>query len=151
MDRIDLQQPRFTQAEALRLVSELTTRTMQNWAQRGLLEELDTANPGKGAVRLYSGLGIVALRLMRTLTDLHIAPRAARNLVGGMGHAVLELHRSYPTQERNGRLEWLSPRSSGQQLRKAYINIDREREYRIRIQLGDLNEWRFLQAQTFTS
>jgi DNA-binding transcriptional MerR regulator len=139
MDRINLEEPRFTQAEAVQLVPGLTVRTLQNWAQRGLLDELDEVNPGKGAVRLYSSLGVVALRLMRILVDLHISPRAARKLVDEIAHAVLELHSSYPTREEGGRLSWVIPVSTAQSLRAAYITTDRSGEYRIRIQQGYLD------------
>jgi hypothetical protein len=114
-------------------------RTLQNWAQRGLLElELDDVNPGKGAVRLYSGWGIVVLQFMQTLVELGIPPSAAREMADEIGGEVLDLHRSYPTEERANTLRWIVDAATAHTLRRAVIT-KLKGKYSVRIERGDLN------------
>lgn len=140
MDRIDLEEPRFTQADAVQLVPGVTRRTLQNWVQRALLE-LAEANPGKGAVRLHSGLGIVVLRFMQVLVETRIPPSAAREMASEIVQPVLDLHRSYQAEKRAGRPHWNVDAASVQSLRRAYITVSKGK-YRVRVERGDLENVR---------
>jgi len=136
MKRIDLDAPRFSQADALQLVPGLPIRTLQNWASRRLLDQdIEEVRPGKGAPRLYSGLGIVALSFMRILVGLGIPPRAARALFDELTHAVTALHRAYPAEDdSDGRLHWAVAPEITQRLQSAYISSERDGGYRVRLQ-----------------
>lgn len=105
MDRIDLNQPRFTQAQVLKLVPELSAKDLQNWVSRGVLE-VENPSPGRQGKRLYTGAAIVALIFMARITSLGIGPKAAFSMAGKVMDHAEHIHEVYPTNEENGRLVW---------------------------------------------
>lgn len=137
MERIDLGEPRFAQADVVQLVPGLTPRTLQNWAER--LLEFDEPNPGRGAQRFYTAFAIVVLRFMQALVELGVPPSAARDMAAEVSDAVVDLHRTYPAKEEPDRLHWPINAKTAHKLRRAYIFKSKKGEYAARIEHGDLS------------
>lgn len=136
MERIDLDEPRFEQAPTLQLVPRLEVRTLQNWAQRGLLTDSDEVEPGRGSPRLYTGFGIVALTWILALVDLGIAPSNAREMLNEIADHVFDLHASYPAKEEDGQLHWVIDGGNPQSYHRAYIWRGPD-GFLVRIERGD--------------
>ncbi len=103
MQRIDLQEVTFDQAETLALVPGLKAKQLQSWSERGVI---DSPNVGKGKKRLYTGLGIIGLRVMIRLVNFGLPPSDAAEIGRQVMERAFELHEEYPAREGEKRLEW---------------------------------------------
>lgn len=106
MERIDLDQPRFTQAQVLQLVPALSAKDLQNWVQRGVLE-VENPSPGRQGKRLYTGYGIIALAFMAHMTALGIGPKAAFSMAAQVVEHAVHVHEVYPVQFEQGKLPYV--------------------------------------------
>ncbi len=107
MDRLDLETPRFTQAQVLTLVPGLSAKTLQNWLARGVIQHPDIA-PGRQAKRLWSGIVVLALDFMVAISDLGIGPAVAAELAETYVQHAMDLHQNYPVEVGpDGVLEWI--------------------------------------------
>jgi hypothetical protein len=136
MERIDLDEPWFTQAQVLDAVPALTPKTLQNWASRGILD-LHEPNPGRQAKRLYTGIGVIMLAFMARVTALGIGPSAARDMAETVAKHAADIHRAYPVSEENGRLQWTIAGSHYELYHRGYI-IKHKDQHRIIIQMEGL-------------
>ena len=73
---LDLEEPRFTQGEVLRMLPMLKAKTLQNWVSRGIIE-VDESRPGKGKRVLYTPLGVIGLDFMARVTLYGVPPAKA--------------------------------------------------------------------------
>jgi hypothetical protein len=87
----DLDQPRFTQAQVLRLVPDLTRKNLQNWGGRGLLD-LDGADRPKHAKRLYSVIDVVSIAAANGLVEFGLGPSDALAIAAPLAGFVLDQH-----------------------------------------------------------
>lgn len=76
---LDLDEPRYTQAEVLRMLPGLKAKQLQNWSNRGLLDAGEQ-KPGKGLRRKYTPAGVIALDFMQEATLFGIPPTNARQM-----------------------------------------------------------------------
>lgn len=76
---LDLDEPRYTQAEVLRMLPGLKAKQLQNWSNRGVLD-MDERNPGRGSRRKYTPAGVIALDFMQEATLFGIPPTNARQM-----------------------------------------------------------------------
>jgi hypothetical protein len=120
-DRIDLDQPRFIQADVLKLAPGLTAKTLQNWNGRGIFK---TANPfpGKQAKRKYSAIDVIALNFMLIAANLGIAPATAHKVALQITNRATELHDALDPTRINevGLPEWIIE-AGNPEYRKGYI------------------------------
>ena len=120
MERIDLTQPRFTQAQVLQLVPKLAAKDLQNWVQRGVID-VGNPLPGRQGKVLYTGAGVVALAIMARLTKLGIGPRAADAVADrAIDHAVM-LHDKYPVASNSGYLSWIIVTEEASVYHRGYV------------------------------
>src|SRR5215472_4712129 len=105
MERIDLQEPRFTQAQVLTILRILKEKTLQNWVSRGLIEP-GNLNPGRQGKRLYSAADVISLEFMTKATALGIPPSAAKQMTKVVVERAIELHETYDAKEVDGQLRW---------------------------------------------
>ncbi len=106
MARINLHEPRFTQAQVLECVPGLTAKTLQNWLApaRGIfpIEQ----RPGRQGKIRWSALQIISLAYMVIVVRLGIPPHASFALSDPVRTRALDLHRSIdPVPWREG-LDW---------------------------------------------
>lgn len=106
MDRIDLEQPRFTQAQVLKLVPALRAKDLQNWLNRGIFE-VEEASPGRQGKRHYTSVGVIALAFMAELTALGIGPAVAYRMVDTLAEHALMVHKVYPTDKDKNTPFWV--------------------------------------------
>jgi hypothetical protein len=94
MRRIDLDEPRFTQAQVLQCVPGLTPKTLQNWLApaRGIIPIHQ--RPGRQGKIRWSALQIVALSYMVLVVRLGIPPHASFALSTAVKTRALHLHKS---------------------------------------------------------
>jgi len=90
MDRLDLADPRFSQADVLKILPELKASTLQNWANRGTSEAAGQS-PGRQAKRMYTARGIVALKFTAQLNDMLIPPSVALQLSNRVATAAQQI------------------------------------------------------------
>ncbi|TGU89719.1 hypothetical protein EN794_043840 [Mesorhizobium sp. M00.F.Ca.ET.151.01.1.1] len=67
---MDLTAPEFTQPDVLK-VTRVKPPVLQTWINRKAIE-LAVQNPGTGKSRLYSGIDILKIGIMRRLSDLRV-------------------------------------------------------------------------------
>ena len=80
MERIDLDQPRFTPAQVLQaFVPTLTAKRLENWIERKVIEVTEPT-PGRGRGRRWSAAGVIVLTFMARVTALGIGPTAAYSM-----------------------------------------------------------------------
>src|SRR5262245_43943471 len=106
MEKIDLEGGRFTQADVVALVPDLSAKTLQNWNDLGLIGPAN-AKPGRQGKRLYTGAGVVCLAFMAALASQGIRPGIARDLAEDVWKRTLLLHKVHPTSEVGGQLHWI--------------------------------------------
>ena len=104
MDRIDLEQITFTQADVLRLVHGLAAKDLQNWHERKVLTGPST---GKGVRRQYTALGVIAVRFILRMVDLGLKPSDAAQLLPAVLNHALHIHGMHPAREEDSRLRWI--------------------------------------------
>lgn len=105
-----LQKPRYAQAELLRLVPGLTSKSLRNWLDRGVIE-VPTPPPGKAGKLFWAPEAVVAFRLVVDLIALGLKPNDAIPLgIDLTDHieAFLELH-TPPASEDVSDLEFVIP------------------------------------------
>jgi hypothetical protein len=140
MQRIDLEAPRFTQAEVLAMAPELTAKTLQNWTSRNVLEAGE--RPGRQGKLRYTAMGVIALVFMAKLGRLGHSPAAAFHLFDEVSDRVDHLHSGYPATEDDGCLRWPIEASRLSEYARGYI-FDKGGEPTIRIYPNDLALARF--------
>jgi hypothetical protein len=106
MDRIDLDEPRFTHDEVLKVIPVLPRKSLQNWTDRDIVRPANPL-PGKGNRRLYSGAQLCGLDFMAKITALGIGASDAAPLAVQIAEHAATLHRKYPAKEKDGRLHWI--------------------------------------------
>lgn len=94
----NLELPLFAQAQVLKLVPGLTSKTLQNWAARGLVD-LHDPSPGRQAKRLYSAIGVIMLDAMVQMTSLGIGPSDARTMANQIADCAEDLWSREPDEE----------------------------------------------------
>jgi hypothetical protein len=121
MDKIDITEPRFTQAEVLETLPWLKPKTLQNWVSRDVLRIQDP-NPGRQAKRAYSGIDIIVLGFMARLGEsLGIGPSAARELARRVALHATDMHTYYPAKKENGCLRWVIAGDEYDSYHRGYI------------------------------
>jgi len=83
-----LQIAKFHQADVL-AITKLKPELLQTWINRRVIY-LAQQNPGSGRRRLYSGLDIVKLALMRRVADLRMELAVAREIASEAERMLLE-------------------------------------------------------------
>lgn len=142
MNRIALEEPRFTQSQVLQIVPALTARTLQNWIDRGIVETSDRS-PGYGNHRRYTALGVVQLAFMASIVELGMGPGDARELAHSVAAYALQLHATYPAQEENGRLVWRAFTRASEAYYRGYI-VKRDGKLQIIWRMSELGVARTL-------
>ncbi|PRA57521.1 hypothetical protein CQ062_01835 [Ochrobactrum sp. MYb68] len=92
---VDLDEPRFTQNEVLRMLPNLKAKQLQNWNQRGILDVGDQ-KPGKTGKRLYSAMGIILLDFMQQVNRYGVPPSDAVEMAMIAGTIAIEYVASDP-------------------------------------------------------
>jgi len=90
MERLNLAEPRFSQADALQILPELKASTLQNWANRGTSEAAGQS-PGRQAKRMYTARGLVALKFTALLNDMLIPPSVALKMADHVAVAAQQI------------------------------------------------------------
>jgi hypothetical protein len=103
MERVDLNEISFDQAETLALVPGLKAKQLQSWSERGVI---DSPNVGKGKKRRYTGLGIIGLRVVIRLVNFGLPPSDGAEIGTQVMERALTLHEEYPAKEGEKHLEW---------------------------------------------
>lgn len=91
----DLEEPRFTQAQVLKMLPDLKAKQLQNWSSRGVLDD-QRQKPGKGERRLYTSLGVVMLDFMVKMLAFGIPPTAARDMADHFAEAAISFVKREP-------------------------------------------------------
>ena len=107
MQRIDLSQPRFVQAELLQMIPSLTSKMIENWTVRvpGLQP---SERLGSGRKRTYSPVGVVVLAIMVKLVDLGIKPSEAFDIAKQIGLRAIPLHEAFEPELKDELLRWVT-------------------------------------------
>lgn len=90
MDRLDLEEPMFLQADVLALVPRLTGKTLQNWAVHGNSEGAEQQKHHR-AKRRYRPVGVIMLSFMAEVVDMGIPPSFAREMAQIVGGAAVDI------------------------------------------------------------
>jgi hypothetical protein len=131
MDKIDLETPRFTQAEVLEMLPNLSAKTLQNWTSRGVFDlGLENQNPGRQGKRRYTGIGVVMLAFMAELTGIGLGPSVTIKLADDVAAHAMDVHEVYPAREENGFLNFVISGSHYNIYHRGYI-VKIDDDYRI--------------------
>jgi hypothetical protein len=69
-------------------IAGISPMTLQNWFGKGIVTDLDSQNPGRGAARRYDGYAVMRLALMQRFVEFNIhrsgAAYASKKLVHGL-------------------------------------------------------------------
>ena len=90
MERLDLGERQFPQADVLKILPRLSAKSLQNWRNRGIID-IDKAGQGKGKAHLYTGHGIIMLAFMERLVDLGIPPADAVKMAPGVAQCAQQI------------------------------------------------------------
>ncbi|PDT85781.1 hypothetical protein [Sinorhizobium sp. BJ1] len=145
MERVDLQDITFDQAETLALVPGLKAKQLQNWNESGVI---DSPNVGKGKKRLYSGLGVVGLRAMVRLVEFGIRPSEAAPLCNQVMERALALHDETPQAEGSSRPEFTVVAHMIDVYHRGYIYRFDDR-HKMTIIQGDLGQLRLFLPENY--
>lgn len=92
---IDLEEPRFTQNEVLRMLPNLKAKQLQNWNQRGVLDEGDQ-RPGKAGKRRYTPIGLITLDFMQQVNRYGVPPSEAFEMAAHVAQVAFQFVNSNP-------------------------------------------------------
>lgn len=92
---IDLNDPRYTQSDVLKMLPDLKAKQLQNWSVRGVLDAGEQ-KPGKGLRRKHTPAGVLGLDFMQRATDFGIPPASARQMADEYVEAASEFLASEP-------------------------------------------------------
>lgn len=90
MDRLNLEEPMFLQADVLKLVPRLTGKTLQNWAVWGNSEGAEKQTHHR-AKRRYTPVGVIMLAFMAEAVAMGIPPSAANEMCDLVGNAAMDI------------------------------------------------------------
>lgn len=104
----DLETPMFTQKQVLRMLPDMKAKTLQNWAQRGILDVGDQ-KPGKQGRRLYTPVGVVMLDFMHRVGLYGVPPERAAEMADHVAEAALQFWKAGPEIIRtaDGKSDWI--------------------------------------------
>ncbi|MFC3629865.1 hypothetical protein ACFOM8_10460 [Paracoccus angustae] len=128
----DLEEPRFTQAEVLRMLPLLKAKTLQNWVSRGIIE-MDDRKKGKGTRLLYTPLGVVGLDFMSRVTLYGVPPKEASDMAEYIMNRAVERFEREPfdiLEDAESRFIPVTPETIGN-FRRAQIFTDDGSEYHL--------------------
>lgn len=97
---IDLEERPFSQRDVL-AITGLTAKTLQNWNDRGIRPG-PKQSPGKAGKRRYSGFEVIALGLMKEITELTRLPPSEALRIATEGIAMIKLGLDGEWMERPG-------------------------------------------------
>lgn len=94
---LDLEEPRFTQGEVLRMLPMLKAKTLQNWVSRGTID-IDEKEKGKGKGKrvLYTPLGVIGLDFMARVTLYGVPPAKANDMASDIMARAVERFEKEP-------------------------------------------------------
>ena len=130
MDRINLHEPLFTQAQVLRCVPGLTAKTLQNWLAPNRRVIPIEIRPGQQGKIRWSGLQIVALAYMVLVVRLGIPPHASFALSAAVQARALHLHSSVEPVFDGKTLAWSANLPDGFVHDQLYVVSDHDGVYR---------------------
>jgi hypothetical protein len=123
MERINLKNGRFPQADVLRIVPELSAKTLQNWVdpKRKIIPFEGDRRPGRQGKILWTASGVICLSFMSKIVPLGISPRAAWKMSGRIEEHAHYIHDVWPVIEEKGRLIWSIPRDQPELQHRGFI------------------------------